>query len=164
MNVHPALLHAIADVRALLEGDDDLRLLHDTLEGETGFREVCEAMHATLAETEAMADALSAQQAEMKARLSRLHRRAEALRDGLRTLMLASGLPKLELPRATLSIAKGQEAVRYAPDFDCPSQLLKRPPPPEPDGAEIKRQLKAGVAIDGAWLERSAPILKVGRT
>lgn len=165
MNLHPSALARVAEARdtilELLAGDEDVRALTDTLEMVSELPEIADALLAELAETEALAEGLAARQARAKVRLTRLNARAAALRDGLRSLMLASGLRTLERPEGTISLAKGQEVVRYADDFDCPSQLTKRPPPPERDGAAIKAALKAGEVIPGAWLERAADNIRV---
>lgn len=164
MTIHPHLLSAIASVREMLAGDDDLKLLHDVLEGETEFREVAARMMDALIDTQTHAEALKASIAADCGRLTRFERRAEGLRDGLRSLMLASGLPSLELARATVSVVQGGESLKLEDGFECPTQLLKRPPPPEPDTAEIKKRLKAGDEIPGAWLERGAKTIRIGRT
>jgi hypothetical protein len=145
----------------LLAGDDDVVALRDTLSMVTDLPELADALLAELSETEALAAGLAERQAKTKRRLTRLNERADAFRDGLRSLLIAAGLRTLERPEATLSLAKGQEVVRYAKDFECPTQLLKKPPPPERDGQAIKASLKAGEAISGAWLERTSDSIRI---
>ncbi len=165
MSIHPHTLAAVAEARdAILEmlaGDDDLVALRDSLEASTDVMELTDSLLAELDEAEMLAEALSAQIAAKRSRATRLHQRAQAIRDGLYGLLRASGLPKLERPAATVSTTRGRMGLKLAPDFTCPTQLTKRP---EPDTAAIKRQVEAGESIPGAWLERGPDALTVRRS
>ena len=68
----------------------------------------------------------------------------------LKTIMLCANEKKIPHPLATISLRNGMESVVIRNEKEIPSQLCKVTS--TPDKTEIKKQLKAGVQIEGAEL------------
>ena len=157
MNLRPHDLATIArardEVRAALGDDDDAKAFWDTLGMLTEVEEIADALLAEMSTAKAMTAALAIEIADMRSRQTRFARRAERSKDGLAALLKAAGQGKMERPRATFYFAKGREMLELAADFECPTDLLVRPPPappPEPDKDAILAAVKAGNHIEGA--------------
>jgi len=68
----------------------------------------------------------------------------------LKTILLCANQSKIPHPLGTVSLRKGTESVAITNEKEIPSQLCRITV--TPDKAEIKKQLQAGVQIDGAEL------------
>jgi hypothetical protein len=68
----------------------------------------------------------------------------------LKTILLCTNQSKIPHPLGTVSLRKGTESVAITNEKEIPSQLCRTTV--TPDKAEIKKQLQAGVQIDGAEL------------
>lgn len=70
--------------------------------------------------------------------------------------MQATGITRIECAEFTAALRNNPEAVRIADEVVLPSEYMiqPEPPPPRPDKAKIKADLKAGKHIDGCWLEQ----------
>lgn len=153
MNVRPDfnLIRLMADeIRAALGDDFDAEAFLDTLDGETDAADLADRLIAELADAEAMADAIKAQEADLKARRGRYEMRGEAFRRQLLNLLDAMGEKKIERPRATVSRRAGLPSVQITDEASIPSQLCKTTV--TPDKAAIKAQLLAGEAVPGAQI------------
>lgn len=153
MNIRPdfKLIQLMAEeIRAALGDDFDTEAFLDTLDGETDAAEIADRLLAELAEAEAMAEAIRAQEADMKARRHRFDMRGEAFRRQLLNLLDAVGEKKIERPRATVSRRAGLQSVQITDEAAIPSQLCKTTI--APDKAAIKAQLMAGETVPGAQI------------
>lgn len=153
MNIRPdfSLIQRIAaDLRNMLGEDFDAGTFLDTLDGETDAADIADRLLAALADADAMAEAIKAQEADMKARRQRYEARADAFRRQLFLLLDAIGEKKLERPRATISRRAGLPSVQITDETAIPLQLCKTTV--TPDKAAIKAQLLAGEAVPGAHI------------
>lgn len=153
MNIRPdfKLIQLMAEeIRAALGDDFDTEAFLDTLDGETDAAEIADRLLAELAEAEAMAEAIKAQEADMKARRQRFDMRGEAFRRQLLNLLDAVGEKKIERPRATVSRRAGLPSVQITDEAAIPSQLCKTTV--APDKTAIKAQLMAGETVPGAQI------------
>ena len=73
--------------------------------------------------------------------------------------MVATDLPKLELPEATLSIRKGQQQVIGDADINMPDEYWKYSR--DLDRTKIKTALKDGKTVPGFALSNAAPSLNI---
>lgn len=155
---------AAAEVRGALGEDDDERAFWDTLAMLTDVEEIADGLLRRMAHAKTMAAALTAERADLKARLTTFNRQAERADAMLAAVVKASGQRKMTRPRATLYFSTGQERVELAPDFECPKQLLKHPPapPPAPDLDAIMAHLRANPeSIPGARIARAPETFNV---
>jgi len=136
------------------EADDD-RLLADMLEGETDAHEVLRRLLNAVEREEGDKAALTEQMDARKARRDRCEGRIAQLRNGMAAVIRATGLPKVQLPEATLSVSDGKPKLSIVSDDAVPDQfqVVKRTPD--------KRAINA--AYENAddlpnWLVRTAPV------
>lgn len=137
-------------------GDLPPEVIRDTLEALTGELETKATNVAMFTRNlEAAADAIDKAAEAMQERALRLRKRSEAVKAYLLFNMQASGITKISSPEFTLTVRKNPEAVHLADGVVLPVEYMEQPPapPPRPDKKKIKEALKAGVVIDGAWLE-----------
>ncbi len=155
----PLISRVSDELRTLLGDDYDDQTFLDTLDGETDAIAIADWLLNKKLDADALADALKAQEAEMKARRERLEARSDAFRGRLLTLLDAMGLAKLERPRATISKQSGRMSVRIINEADIPTQLRKVVS--SPDKSAIKAQLDAGETVPGAELVRGDDVVSV---
>lgn len=149
MQADVSLIQRIAaDLRDMLGDDFDDATFFDTLDGETDIGDIADRLLAEALDAEAMADAIKAQEADMKARRDRMGARGDAYRRQLLSLLDAANIKKMERPRATISRRAGLPSVRITDERAIPSQLSKIVS--TPDKAAIKAQLLAGETVPGA--------------
>jgi hypothetical protein len=73
--------------------------------------------------------------------------------------MLCANQTKIPHALATISLRKGTESVNIINPNEIPTQLTKVSI--TPDKTEIKKQLKAGIKIDGAELVTGAQTISI---
>lgn len=157
MNIHadiPLIQRISAELTDMLGDEFDADTFWDSLDGETDILDVSDYVLNSMFEDEALAEALKAQEAEMKARRDRLEARAKAKKRTLLTLLDASGQKKMERPRATISRRSGSVSVRIVNEADIPSQLTTTKTIVTPDKTAIRAQIEAGEDVPGAELVR----------
>jgi hypothetical protein len=155
-------LPLIRQVAEMLEPyRDDAEAFWDTLDGETDALTILDATLASMQDDEALAAAIKAQEADLKARRDRIAMRADAKRKTLALVLGAAGMRSAERPCGTVSVRPGNLSVRIVNEADLPSQLMRVKTTSEPDKAAIKAQLEAGVDVPGAALERGGDVVMV---
>jgi hypothetical protein len=153
MNVRPDfnIIRLMAEeIRAALGDDFDADAFLDTLDGETDAADIADRLIAELADAEAMAEAIKAQEADLRSRRCRYEMRGDAFRRQLLNLLDAMGEKKIERPRATVSRRAGLPSVQITDEAAIPTQLCKTTV--APDKAAIKAQLMAGETVPGAQI------------
>jgi hypothetical protein len=129
---------------------DDLDVFWDTLDGETDVMDVVGFILQNIIETDANITAMDEIVKKYADRKSGLRSKRESLTKSLKSILLLTGQTKIPHAIATVSLRQGMESVVIRDEKQIPSQLCKVII--EPDRAEIKKQLKAGIEIDGAEL------------
>lgn len=141
-----------------LSEDDQLRA--DMIEGVTELHEFMREIERRRQDATHMAGAIAGNIAELELRQERFTRREKGLRELMCKLMELADLRKIELPEATISMAKGQP--KLVGDCD-PSGMadqfvrIKR----ELDRAAIKSELAAGGQVPGFYLSNGEPHLTI---
>lgn len=138
---------------------DDLQLLADTIEGETEFMPLMERLTEEYLDTVSMKAAIADRMSALAERRDRFDRKADVLKRMARGLMETAGQTKLQLPIATVSIAKGRTSC-VVDDADALPQgfyEVER----KPLKTAIKTALEAGDVVPGARLETGEPSLSV---
>lgn len=145
----------------LAEYRDDEELFLDTIDGETDMLDFVDALLIERTHAEALAEAIKAQEARLKARRERIMNRAEAAKRGILAMMQAADIKKLERSLATVSRRAGSVSVQITDEEDLPTQLLTQKITYAPDKAAIKAQLEAGETVPGAILRRGDETLTI---
>lgn len=136
--------------------EDDIPL---AMESETDGVEYLRWIERRRRQAVALADADQIIIDDLKARIDRFNRRDEALRRLMFGLLQATGLRKLELPEATLSIRAGVPKTIVTDETAIPETFIriKR----ELDIASIKVALKDGIPVPGATLSNAEETLTI---
>jgi hypothetical protein len=122
------------------EGDDQLVL--DTVEGETDFLEVVDAILARIADDGALAKAIDAQVSDLNARKERFKKRIETNKALLEQAFIEADLPKVERPLATVYLSNRAPKVIVETESDIPARYWK-PGDPKLDQKALLEDLKA---------------------
>jgi hypothetical protein len=146
----------LADFPDLL---DDCDLLADTLEGETNYLRVLDAIVEEIDEALSVKEAVRARRDKLKEREDRLTRKADKLRELAMSVLQASGLPRVKLPTATVSIRAGSQHVVFDDEAIIPQgyyrlekHILK---------GDILAALKRGDEVPGAHIETGPASLSI---
>lgn len=153
MNVHadlPLIARVAAELRDYLGEDFDDETFLDTLDGATDALDIADRLIAMTLDAEAMAEAIKAQASDLTARRQRKEAQCDAFRAQMLKVLDATGLKKLERPRATISRRAGSQSVRITDEAAVPSQLCTVKTITTPDKAAIKAQIMAGEDVPGA--------------
>jgi len=129
---------------------DELDLFWDTLDGETDVMDLVSNVLTEINEAEAGMIACHEMAKRYSERRSLHDARKVRLNQMLKTILLCANQSKIPHPLGTVSLRKGTESVAITNEKEIPSQLCRITV--TPDKAEIKKQLQAGVQIDGAEL------------
>lgn len=148
----PLIARIAADLRDYLGDDFDEEAFLDTLDGETNAMDIADRLIALTLDAEAMVDAIKAQQADLATRAGRKEAQGEAFRAQMLKVLDATGLKKLERPRATISRRAGSLSVRIIDEASIPSQLCTVKTTTAPDKKAIRAQIEAGEMVPGAEL------------
>lgn len=149
----------IADV--LQDANCDEQTLMDTLEGERWPLELKAQNYGfVIGNLEASIAAITQAVKQMEARADSMKRRAEYLRERLKTGMEIAGVTKLECPHFAISIQKNPPAVEVWDERQVPEEFWVQPPPPAKKISKdaLKAALKAGEDVPGAKLTQGTRI------
>lgn len=139
----------------IIDEDGDPELLADMIEGSTNLTEAVDATLSTIGEDLAMAEALKAQEAQLKARRERFERRAQQKKFAIQNAMTLIGNPKMERPLCTIGKRKGGQSAEIVEEYEIPGCYWE---PSEPTLnkklllADLKAAKEAGIEIPGAKL------------
>jgi hypothetical protein len=140
-----------------LEADEELRA--DMLEGETNFHAVLTKLVNQERDADSLSKAVAGRISDLQARKSRADRRKEAMRSLMFKLLKATGLPRVPLAEATISIGKKAATVEIVDEALLPPDVVKITT--APDKKEIADRLKAGKDVPGAKMGEAGEQLSV---
>lgn len=132
--------------------DLDSETLSDTLEGLTDLREMIGEILRSALEDEALASGLGTRLEQMKARHDRLKNRAKRKRAMALNAMTEGSILRLVTDDLTASLRQGSPTLEIDAEDRLPEHYWK-PQPPKLDRLGLLQDLKAGQAIDGAFLK-----------
>jgi len=137
-----------------LQGDDDLQLRHDMVEGETGLVEVVAQALGEINECNIMITGIREQESWLGERRERLTRRKETLSALVEQAMLSTELTSLRLPGATLSVVRRPRSLEIVQEADIPARfwVLPEPPAPRLDRKALLAALNDAQDVPGAIL------------
>lgn len=101
---------------------------------------------------ESDAEAIANEEKRLKKRKEQKQRKAERLREYLRSSLLAFGDTKFETPRVALSFRSSKQVVVPNVDF-LPAEYVREKVTKEADKTAIKKAIEEGKEIAGAFLE-----------
>jgi hypothetical protein len=144
----------ITDV--LMDAGADEQTLADTLEGESWDLE-CKATNYgfVIKNLEANANAILAAMEQMSERAAKIKKRAEQLRNRLKTGMEIAGVQSLTTPYFDIKIKKNPPKVEIWDERQVPAQFWRTPEPPPPPAPAIDKKaiaaaIKANQDVPGA--------------
>ena len=163
MNTLPALYQIadiyLQDLDKLNDLDLDEQTVADTLESIQGdMQEKCTNVAAYIRNTESLAEQIKQAEQAMAARRNALENRADRIRQYLLDNMLRTGITKIESPWFKIAIRDNPESVEITGAVPPEYMRQPEPPPPAPDKAMIKADLKDGKQFDFARLTRTQRI------
>ena len=162
--IEQAMSSLMSGRAALLANDPDLAAdeaaMSDALRAETDdvFTLLHRMLRASVA-ARSMADAAEEMAANITARRDRYKRRADALRSTVFAAMDALGIPKIELPDITASIAKGRSRAIVTNELDIPDEYTLTTVKPNMEA--IRAALSDGVVVPGVEMTNAIPSLHV---
>lgn len=138
----------------------DEQTLADTLEGLTDLDEVVAAIVRAAITDEALADGLRTRIGEMLERQARLDDRAAKRRQIACEAMVGTGIKKITAPDFTISVRAGSPSLVITDETAIP-QTYWVARQPRLDRQSLSTDLKRGIAVAGATLSNSEPVLSV---
>lgn len=144
-----------AMVERLMEFNDDAQSIADTIEAESYPLETkAQNVAYAVRNLEASAAAIKDAEKQMAERRKAIEKRAEHVREYLKTCMEVAGVTKIECPHFALSIRKNPASVDVFEEKLIPAKYMKQaePPPPSVDKKAIKADIDAGIEVPGAML------------
>ena len=148
MKIDSALLTMITE--EISEYRDDLNVFWDTIDGETDVMDAVGSVLEEIIDAQANEAAIKLKLETYKQLAEKQKFKQDSLKRLLMTVLKATDQRKIPHKYGTVSLREGTESVAITNEKEIPSQLCKVTV--TPDKAEIKKQLKAGVQIDGAEL------------
>lgn len=154
--------HLAAQVLSMIEeanSSEDEALVHDMLEGETNIVKMIEAVLSSMKDAVWMTEALKQREKELQERRKRFEARSEAGRALLQQIMEKTGLQKLVLPEATLSIGAKPASVVVYDEAAIPDDFWKVER--KLDKKALLAALKESPGVAGAQLSNGGASLTI---
>lgn len=152
-------IHSLLAKYPALAEDDELLL--DTLEGETDFNRVIDALLYRLSEAQAMQEAINSQIDDLFRRKGRYMAKEAANKSAIQDLLNAAGFRKLERPVATPVVCKGRDKVVVHDVDELPQGYFTTVRKAELKA--IKAAIDAGEKIPGAEIVTGDDYLTIRR-
>ena len=149
---------ALADKLHNLDLDD--QTIADTLEAEGGdLVEKGKNVAAVFRNLESDAKQIKEAEQQLAERRKAIEKRAESLRNYLKTNMEVAGITKIECPWFVVSIAQNPEAVTVEDESLIPRDYFKEIPATfQLDKAMVKQAIKDGFTVPGVRLSRGTSL------
>jgi hypothetical protein len=139
---------------SLMESDLDEVTFADCLEGLEGdLEDKADNIACLIKSLKCEADAIKGEAKTLQERAKAKEGKADRLTQYLFDTMKQLDKPKIETARNVLSIKKNPVSVITLADFYS-DEYMKEVVEVRLDKAKLKEDLKAGVVVDGAWLEQ----------
>lgn len=142
-------------VEHLMQTQEDAAAIKDTIEAESYPLEVkAQNVAYAIRNLESLAEQIKTAEKSMSERRKAVEKRAEHIREYLKTCMEVAGIQKIECPHFQLAIKKNPPSVDVFEPSLVPPAFLRQPepPPPQIDKTAIKDALKTGGEVPGAVL------------
>ena len=159
-----ALFILAAEHRALSDKLHDLDIddqtILDTLEGEsTDLVEKGKNVAAVFRNLESDAKQIKEAEQQLAERRKAIEKRAESLKNYLKTNMEIAGIQKIECPWFVITLANNPEAVTVDDENEIPRDYFKEIPASyQLDKTLVKQAIKDGFTVPGAHLSRGTSL------
>lgn len=140
---------------------DDEQLRADTIEGATSADVILSRIAGQILDAKALSAAQQSRIDDLKSRQAGSERRGEAMRKLALRLLQAADLPRMKLPEATLTVAKGRDSVEVTDESGLPAWAWKTDVVRAVSKTAIKEALDGGIAVAGARIKTGEPTLQV---
>ena len=144
--------------RAFPELEDDLELLASTIEGETDFDALLDAILEQFLDRVTMREAVTRRIETLEERVARFDKAAELFKKMAFDLMTSADKTMVRRPLATLVVSKGRPRLVLDEDFNAQGYMKVETKPMK---AEIAEALKSGIELPGAKLVDSEPVFSI---
>jgi hypothetical protein len=144
--------------RAFPELEDDLELLASTIEGETDFDALLDAILEQFLDRVTMREAVTRRIETLEERVARFDKAAELFKKMAFDLMTSADKTMVRRPLATLVVSKGRPRLVLDDDFNAQGYMKVETKPMK---AEIAEALKSGIELPGAKLVDSEPVFSI---
>jgi hypothetical protein len=152
-NAAAVLLSNLKDIL----GDDE-EFIFSTVEGQTNVIAAIGNAIDRIELLRIMSEVIRERVANLLARADRFDQQADRIKIAIKAAMDQSGLRKLELPMATLSVRAIPPSVVVVEEAEIPAAYWKAQPP-KLDKKELLRDLKDNKAVPGATLSNGGETL-----
>lgn len=149
-------------IRALGEDAEDETLIHDTVEGETGFFEAVERALNEIGECEIVAAGIADMQKRLSDRLTRTNNRAKKLRGLIDQAFQMAEIKSHKFATATIASKSIPRKPIVSDESQIPTRFFK-PQPPKLDRKELLDALKSGEVIPGADMSNGGTTIQIRR-
>lgn len=146
-------LRGAVELRKQLEEWDvvDPEALALSIQSETNLEEAIDAVFSEIAERESAIAGLKEREQTIAERRCRHEKTVDTLRAVILQAMDLSGVEKVSLPEATISVKKVAPSAEIAEEADIPAEFWE-PQPPKLNKKALTEALKEGRAVEGARL------------
>lgn len=141
------------------ELEDDLELLHNTLEGETSLFEMIEAVTELIARDEEAVNGIKERMDKLATRKNRHTKRRDGRRAMIEQAMSIAEVTSIPLTEVTVTLAKNPDKLIIKDEAKIPSKFWK-PADPVLDKTALKKALKDG-PVEGAALEPAPMSIRI---
>lgn len=151
----------LQDMQMLQDRDLDDQTFADTLESLSGDLEVKATNVAMfIRNLETSAEAIKAAEKQMADRRKAIEAKTERMKEYLLENMVRTGITKIECPHFKIAVRDNPESLIVDAAAVVPGEYFNQPPLPDPvlDKVRLKKDLQAGVVVDGCTLERKKRI------
>lgn len=154
-------VYAARDLVAALN-DDDERLRHDMVEGETDLLEAIDAALAEIDECDVRITGCKAKEAEFKDRRTLAERRKERLRGLIEQALVVAEISTVKRPTATIIVKDVPPTYLITDESLIPARFWKQPDPVL-DRASLKEAFGEGEDIPGVTATNGTTSLAIRR-
>jgi hypothetical protein len=142
--------------------DNDEVVVHDAIEGETNLFEAISDAVKRVGEMEANVKANKEYRKELSERAERMEKNAEAMRAAIGVALETAGVKSIPTPFGTAGISAGQAKLIITEEADVPAKFWV-PRDPELDKSALKKALKDGESVPGAYLGNGSTVVTIRR-
>lgn len=137
---------------------EDDQALADTLDGISDLDEAIAAVAKSIEDDEIMVAGIAARKIELTLRENRIRDRMESKEGAMLEAMERAGKQRIELPTATIFLARNPQGVVVTNETLIPDNLMVQPdaPPKRPDKKAIAELLKGGKTVAGCELSNAS--------
>lgn len=150
------------ELLALADDQDMAQAVSDTLEAVADdFNKKAEMVSNVVLNFQSDIASIDSEIKRLQQRKTQIKNKEDSLKEYLRMNMERTGISKISCPLFSITCAKGREVAVVDQTDELPDDYVSVKTSIEPDKKKIKDDLKAGVDIPGARLERTKSSIRI---